>query len=162
MVLDATLEIYSARMANNASTMGLYDRYAGLLKGGAGGWFTAEAADGRLVGLASARLAEGDAATCLVDAVAHRYFEAEWPKLLGAATAWARGRGCRRCLARVALQDEAKAARFAALGFVASEGGEACPDFVLPASISAEALSLPAVLLELALSGAAAAAAARL
>jgi hypothetical protein len=35
VVLDATLGIYSARMANNASTMGLYDRYAVLTAGGA-------------------------------------------------------------------------------------------------------------------------------
>ena len=81
--------------------------------GRGGQWWTAEAADGRLVGLATAVMVAGGRG-CVVDGCIHRLFEYDWPKLLQAATSWARQQpGCRAAATRVAVAfDDSKLARF--------------------------------------------------
>ena len=123
-VLDANAGMYSTRYCVQYSCMGIYRRYLAAL-GGAGEWFCARTADGRVVGLATVRCA---GAACQVDGFAHPYFAAAWPDLMAAATARAAARGADECRAVVCVEDEEKRSLFAGLGFRAA-GADA--DFLL-------------------------------
>ena len=124
-VLDANAGMYSTRYCLQYSCMGLYRRYLAAVGGGAGDWFCACTADGRIVGLATV-LRVG--AACQVDGFAHPYFAAAWPDLMAAAMQRAAARGAGECRAAVCVEDEEKRSLFEGLGF--RESG-ADPDFVL-------------------------------
>ena len=120
-VLDANVELYSCRYQVQHSCMGLYPRYLrGLQEGGA--FFAGRTGDGRVVGLASARL-DGEGG-CQVDGFVQHNFSAAWNELLEAACEWGRQRGAAALHARIAVEDEDKQALFEALGFVAFDVGE--------------------------------------
>ena len=124
-VLDATAGMYSTRYCVQYSCMGLYRRYLAALGGGKGEWFGARIADGRIVGLATARRV---GATCQVDGFAHSYFAAAWPDLMAAAMRRAAAWGSTECRAVVCVEDEEKRALFEGLGF---RDAGAAADFVL-------------------------------
>ena len=88
-VLDANPGMYSTRYCVQYSCMVLYRRYLAALGGGKGEWFGARTADGRIVGLATARRV-GPA--CQVDGFTHSYFVAAWPDLMAAAMQWVASR----------------------------------------------------------------------
>ena len=103
----------------------MYRRYLAAVSGGAGDWFCARTADGRVVGLATVC---GTGAACQVDGFAHPYFAAAWPDLLAAAMQRAAERGAGECRAVVCVEDEEKRSLFEGLGF--REAG-AATDFEL-------------------------------
>ena len=124
MVLDANLALYSTRVSVQGSVNGLYPRYAAVLdeadegsesiptRRARGGWWTAQAPNGTLIGLASAvtrpralrhtrRRWGSERGVCWVDGFVHgRWGEGVWRRLLGAALRWAAESGFRRCRAR--------------------------------------------------------------
>ena len=124
MVLDANLALYSTRVSVQGSVNGLYPRYAAVLdeadegseaiptRRARGGWWTARAPNGTLIGLASAvtrpralrhtrRRWGSERGVCWVDGFVHgRWGEGVWRRLLGAALRWAAESGFRRCRAR--------------------------------------------------------------
>lgn len=116
-VLDSNAlgNIYSTRYITQGMCNGLYRQYEEVRDGGRGNWFAARTDDGRVVGLATARLTEDDA--CRVDGFAHRRHTGAWPDLVGAATDWAQRRGAQDCFAMVCVEDEEKQAAFEELGF---------------------------------------------
>ena len=117
-VLDSNAlgNIYSTRYITQGMCNGLYRQYEEVRDGGRGNWFAARTDDGRVVGLATARLTEDDA--CRVDGFAHRRHTGAWPDLVGAATDWAQHRGAQDCFAMVCVEDEEKQAAFEELGLV--------------------------------------------
>ena len=68
-VLDANASVYSTRYATQNSCMGLYVRFERVRSGGGGTWFAAMTAEGKAVGLATAR--RDDAGAFQIDAFAH-------------------------------------------------------------------------------------------
>jgi GNAT superfamily N-acetyltransferase len=120
-VLDANVGLYSCRYQVQHSCMGLYPRYVrGLEDGGA--FFAGRTEDGRVIGLASARL--DGAGGCQVDGFVQHNFSTEWNGLVQAACAWGRERGAAKLQAVVAVEDEEKQALFEAVGFTLSGAGE--------------------------------------
>ena len=113
-VLDANAGMYSTRYCVQYSCMGLYRRYLAAVSGGAGDWFCARTADGRVVGLATVC---GSGAACRVDGFTHPYFAAVWPDLMAAAMQRAAERGAGECHAGVCVEDEEKRSLFEGLGF---------------------------------------------
>jgi ribosomal protein S18 acetylase RimI-like enzyme len=113
-VLDANAGMYSTRYCVQYSCMGLYRRYLAAVSGGAGDWFCARTADGRVVGLATVC---GSGAACRVDGFTHPYFAAAWPDLMAAAVQRAAERGAGKCHAAVCVEDEEKRSLFEGLGF---------------------------------------------
>ena len=124
-VLDANAGMYSTRYCVQYSCMGLYRRFLAAVSGGAGDWFCARTADGRVVGLATVC---GTGAACRVDGFAHPYFAAAWADLLAAAMQRSAERGAGECRAVVCVEDEEKRSLFEGLGF--REAG-AATDFEL-------------------------------
>ena len=124
-VLDANAGMYSTRYCVQYSCMGLYRRYLAAVNGGAGDWFCAHTADGRVVGLATVCRA---GAACQVDGFAHPYFATAWPDLMAAAMRPAAAWGSTECRVVVCVEDEEKRSLLKGLGF--RETGAAA-DFVL-------------------------------
>jgi L-amino acid N-acyltransferase YncA len=102
--------------------MGLYPRYDAVAADGRGAWFSARTEDGRVVGLATARLQAGCA--CRVDGFAHALHSSAWGELTKAAVAWATAEGASTCYAEVATDDEEKIALLEASGFRDAGRGE--------------------------------------
>ena len=121
-VLDANTNCRSTRYATQKSCMGLYVRYQPIQRGG-GAWFAARTAEGKVVGLATAR--RDDAGDFQVDGFAHARFDAAWEPLLQAAIDACTGQRPSRCYAVVSVEDEEKGALFEALGFRRTGEGEA-------------------------------------
>ena len=88
--------------------------YEAVRNGGRGEWFAAYTDDGRVVGLATARLTDGG--SCKVDGFAHKRHMGAWPDLMRAATKWATDRAG-GAHAVVCVEDEEKQAAFEALDF---------------------------------------------
>ena len=124
-VLDANAGMYSTRYCVQHSCMGLYRRYVAAMGGGAGEWFGARTADGRIVGLTTARRV---GRACQVDGFTHPYFAAAWPDLMAAAMQRAAAWGSTECRAVVCVEDEEKRSLFEGLG-LREAGGAA--DFEL-------------------------------
>lgn len=121
-VLDANTNCRSTRYATQTSCMGLYVRYQPIQQGG-GAWFAARTAEGKVVGLATAR--RDDAGDFQVDGFAHARFGAAWKPLLQAVIDACTGKRPSRCYAVVSVEDEEKQALFEALGFRRTGKGEA-------------------------------------
>ena len=115
-VLDsnASGNIFSKRYVPQTSCNGLFPRYEAVRNGGRGEWFAAYTDDGRVVGLATARLTDGG--SCKVDGFAHKRHMGAWPDLMRAATKWATDRAG-GAHAVVCVEDEEKQAAFEALDF---------------------------------------------
>jgi len=114
-LLDANTQLLSTRYALQKSCMGLYPRYAALRADGRGTWFSANDADGRLVGLASVRL--DDDRRALVDGFTHPRYAGCWTELLQAAMQWGLAHQAATCRARIAALDEEKMQDFVEIGF---------------------------------------------
>ena len=106
--------ICSTRYAKQGSCNGLYPRYESVRDGGRGEWFAARTEDGRVVGLASARLDDGG--SCRVDGFAHKRHVDAWPDLIRAASRWADDRVDAHH-GVVCVEDEEKQLAFESLGF---------------------------------------------
>ena len=113
-VLDANASVFSTRYATQNSCMGLYVRYERILKGG-GAWFAARTAEGKVVGLSTAR--RDDAGGFQIDAFAHARFAEFWEELVQEAVGRSRELGEGGCYAVVSVEDEEKQSWFEALGF---------------------------------------------
>ncbi len=122
-VLDANVALYSCRYQIQNSCMGLYPRYTRALANGLDAFFAARTADGRVVGLATARLVEGED-VYQIDGFVHHRFAAVWPDLIKVACDWARTQGATTLRTLIAREDWAKQAVFQALGFVDADVGE--------------------------------------
>ncbi len=121
-VLDANTGCRSTRYATQTSCMGLYVRFQRIQRGG-GAWFAARTAEGKVVGLATAR--RDDGGDFQVDGFAHARFAAAQVPLLQAAIDAGAGQRPSRCYAVVSVEDEEKRALFETLGFRTTGTGEA-------------------------------------
>ena len=120
-VLDANTKMCSTRYATQNSCMGLYVRYERIRMGG-GAWFAARTAEGKVVGLSSAR--RDDAGEFQIDAFAHGRFADVWAELVQAAIGRSQELGDSGCYAVVSVEDEEKRSWFEALGFRGTGAGE--------------------------------------
>ena len=114
-VLDANVGRFSTRYAVLNSCMGLYPRYSALAEDDQGTWSSAVKADGRVVGLSTARL--DGAGGCQVDGFAHKHHRNAWSALIEAAMAWTEAKGASPLWALVSVEDDEKRALFEGLGF---------------------------------------------
>ena len=123
-VLDSNADpnVYSPRYRTQTTCNGIYPMYEEVRAEGLGEWFAAQTDDGRIVGLATARLS--GAGVCRLDGFAHQRHMSAWPLLVSAATSWADGRGAHGCEAVVCVEDEEKQAAFESLGFTRSASSE--------------------------------------
>ncbi|MEM7132407.1 MAG: GNAT family N-acetyltransferase [Chloroflexota bacterium] len=122
-VLDANIGLYSCRYQTQNSCMGLYARYADILADGDGAFFAGRTADGRLVGLSTAR--PDGVGGCQIDGFVHNNFSSAWSDLVEAACAWARAEGISTLTAILSVEDEEKQALFQSIGFVYNGSGKA-------------------------------------
>ena len=116
-VLDGNLPtpMVSTRYAMQNSCMGLCRKYYYLVKRGDAEWFAAKTNDGRLVGIATARV-DTDG-VCSVDGFIHGRFKDSYEALITAAIEWGEQRNAVRFTARLSVEDEEKRAEFEELGF---------------------------------------------
>ncbi len=121
-VLDANTGVFSTRYATQNSCMGLYVRFERVRSGG-GTWFAAMTAEGKAVGLATAR--RDDDGDFQIDAFAHARFADAWDELALAAIGRSQEMGERGCYAVVSVEDEEKQSRFESLGFRGTGAGQA-------------------------------------
>ena len=121
-VLDANAKMYSTRYATLRSCMGLYVRYQRIKLSAGGAWFVAKTAEGRVVGLATAR--RDDAGDSQIDGFAHARFAAVWEALVQAAINACPGQSTSTCYAVVSVEDEEKQSLFESLGFRTTGPGE--------------------------------------
>ena len=121
-VLDANTRMYSTRYATQKSCMGLYVRYERMRVGRGGAWFVAKTAEGKVVGLSTAR--GDDTGSCQIDAFAHARFSEAWEELVQAAIGRCQEHGMGRCYAVVSVEDEEKQSWFESLGFRRAGSGE--------------------------------------
>jgi GNAT superfamily N-acetyltransferase len=115
VMLDANVGMVSTTFAVQRSCMGLYPRYEALIEGGRGAAFCACAENGRLVGLATARM--GDSGRCAVDVFTHRQWDDAWPELAQACLEWGADHGVTRFVADVVADDVGKQRAFERLDF---------------------------------------------
>ncbi len=120
-VLDANASLRSNRYEMQPSVMGLYPKYESLLNT-EGTWFELRCDRGRIVGLATARLAEP--AVCRVDGFAHALYQEGWPDLIDVACRWGSERGAKASEAAVCAEDEEKLEAFRQLGFAIDRAGQ--------------------------------------
>ena len=120
--LDANTKICSTRYATQKSCMGLYVRYQRIQRSG-GAWFVARTAEGKVVGMATAR--RDDAGDNRIDAFAHARFAEVWEALAQAAINACAGQRSSGCYAVVSIEDEEKRSWFESLGFRRTGAGEA-------------------------------------
>ena len=123
-MLDANAgdTICSTRYAEQGSCGGLYPRYESVRSDGRGQWFAAHTSDGRVVGLATARL--DDNGGCRVDGFAHKRHTDAWEPLIKTAMDWAGEADATRRYAAVCVEDEEKRAEFESLGFADARPAE--------------------------------------
>lgn len=121
-VLDANTGMYSTRYATQRSCMGLYVRYERIRRGAGGAWFAAKTAEGKVVGLATAR--RDEAGDCQIDGFAHGRFAGVWEALVEAAMEGCAVDSGRRRYAVVSVEDEEKQSLFESLGFRRTGAGE--------------------------------------
>ena len=121
-VLDANTNCCSTRYATQKSCMGLYVRYARIQRSG-GAWYAARTAEGKVVGLATARM--DDAGDSQIDGFVHARFAEAWEALLQAAIKGCSGQSASKCYAVVSVEDEEKRSLFESLGFRTKGAGEA-------------------------------------
>ena len=140
LVLDANIPIFSTRYVTQKSCGGLYQKYEGLLAGNHGTWFIARSVDGRIVGIASARLSSDR--QCQVDGFTHPHFDGAWNGLIRHAMDWGVARGATSWLARVSGIDDDKRKRFEALRFTPAGKGE-------PFEINGTSLDCPELLVRI-------------
>ena len=114
-VLDANAAKFSTRYVVQHRCAGLYGSYAELTADGRGTWLCAQTGDGRVVGMATARL--DDSGRCRVDGFAHRSHMDSWEELIESAMSWGVTAGASRLEARLSIEDEEKRALFEKLGF---------------------------------------------
>ena len=135
-VLDANTGVCSTRYATQNSCMGLYVRFNRIrMQGGA--WFAARTAEGKVVGLSTAR--RDDAGGFQIDAFAHARYGEVWDALVEAAVGPSLERDEGGCFAVVSVEDEEKQAWFESLGFRrTSSGAEFELDGKLVASVRME------------------------
>jgi len=114
-VLDANAGMYSTRYHVQKSCMGLYRRYQDVVQDDCGQWFAAFAADGRVVGLSTARL--HDSGRCNVDGFAHQRFMDCWNELIQVAIDWGESQNATTFTATLSIEDEDKQRLFESLGF---------------------------------------------
>ena len=113
-VLDANTSVCSTRYVTQNSCMGLYVRYERIQMGG-GAWFAARTAEGKVVGLSTAR--RDEAGGFQIDAFTHARFTEVWEALVEAAVGASQERGEGGCYAVVSVEDEEKQSWFESLGF---------------------------------------------
>ena len=101
--------------------MGLYVRYQRIKRSG-GAWFVAKTAEGKVVGLATAR--RDDAGDSQIDGFAHARFAEAWEALAQAAINACSGQCSSKCYAVVSVEDEEKQSLFESLGFLRTGAGE--------------------------------------
>ncbi len=116
-VLDGNLPVpmVSIRYAMQSSCMGLCRKYYDLVKYNGTAWFAAKTDDGRLVGIATARM--DDANVCAVDGFIHARFGDSYGALIGASIEWGRSQDAVQVTTRLSVEDEDKRAAFESLGF---------------------------------------------
>ena len=114
-VLDANLQMFSTRYAQQNSCMGLYPRYQAIRDGGRGNWYSARTRDGRVVGLSSVRV-HGDGKS-QIDAFAHSRHLGCMSSLIENAAQWATSKGAATLQAHVLEDDAAKLELFEQAGF---------------------------------------------
>ncbi len=116
-VLDGNLPtpMVSTRYAMQNSCMGLCRKYYYLVQRDDAEWFAAKTSDGRLVGIATARV-DTDG-VCSVDGFIHGRFKDSYEALITAAIEWGEQRNAVRFTARLSVEDEEKRAEFEELGF---------------------------------------------
>lgn len=120
-VLDANTKVCSTRYSTQNSCMGLYVRFERIrLSGGA--WFAAKTAEGKVVGLSTARRDYGGAFQ--IDAFAHARYSDAWEELVQTAIGKSQELGEGRCYAVVSVEDEEKRSWFEVLGFRGTGAGE--------------------------------------
>ncbi len=121
-VMDANTNVFSTRYATQISCMGLHLRYQRITREGEGAWYSARTADGRVVGLSTARKdAGGDVQ---VDGFTHARFAESWEGLLQAAMEGRVGESALTYSAVVSVEDEEKQNLFESLGFRGAGAGE--------------------------------------
>jgi len=113
-VLDGNTSVCSTRYATQNSCMGLFVRFERVRLSG-GTWFAARTAEGKVVGLSTARRDEPGGFQ--IDAFTHARFGEVWEELVDAAVGASRERGEGGCYAVVSVEDEEKQSWFEALGF---------------------------------------------
>lgn len=86
-----------------------------------GAWFAARTAEGKVVGLSTAR--KDDAGGFQVDAFAHARYADVWQALVQAAVDASQELGEGGCYADVSVEDEEKQAWFESLGFRRTSSG---------------------------------------
>lgn len=116
-ILDGNLPtpMVSTRYAMQNSCMGLCRKYYYLVKRGDAEWFAAKTSDGRLVGIATARV--GSDGVCSVDGFVHGRFKDSYEALITAAIEWGEQRNAVRFTSRLSVEDEEKRTQFEGLGF---------------------------------------------
>ena len=102
--------------------MGLYVRYQRIKLSAGGAWFVAKTAEGRVVGLATAR--RDDAGDSQIDGFVQARFAAVWEALVQAAINACPGQSTSTCYAVVSVEDEEKRSLFESLGFRTTGPGE--------------------------------------
>lgn len=121
-VLDANTKVLSTRYATQISCMGLHLRYQRITQKGEGAWYSARTADGRVVGLSTARKSGGG--DVQVDGFTHARFAGNWEGLLQAAMEGRVGEGALEYFAVVSVEDEEKQDLFRSLGFREAGAGK--------------------------------------
>ncbi len=121
-VMDANTKVFSTRYATQISCMGLHLRYQRITREGEGAWYSARTADGRGVGLSTAR--KGGGGLVQVDGFTHARFGESWEGLLQAAMEGRVGEGALGYFAVVSVEDEEKQDLFRSLGFRRAGAGE--------------------------------------
>lgn len=121
-VLDANAKMYSTRYATQNSCMGQYIRYDGIRRYGGGAWYAAKTADGKVVGLSTAR--RDDAGDYQIDAFTHGLYGEVWESLVQAAIDGCSVQSSSSCYAVVSVEDEEKLSLFESQGFRQIRSGE--------------------------------------
>ena len=114
-VLDANTKVCSTRYATQNSCMGLYVRFERVRLSGGGAWFAARTAEGKVVGLSTAR--RDEAGEFQIDAFTHASFSDIWEELVLAAIGRSQEMGEGGCYAVASVEDEEKQSWFESLGF---------------------------------------------
>ena len=122
-VLDGNAAKFSTRYEVQHRCTGQYGLYAELTADRRGTWLCAQTSDGRVVGMATARLDRSGG--CRVDGFAHRSYMDSWEDLIESAMGWGVTAGASRLETRLSIEDEEKRALFEKLGFrLAGDSGD--------------------------------------
>ena len=116
-VLDGNLTepMISTRYAVQDSCMGLCRKYLYLVARDDADWFAAKTGDGRIVGICTARVDDGN--VCWIDGFTHARFDESFGALIETAIEWGALRNADRFAARLSVEDVDKQNAFESLGF---------------------------------------------